>query len=200
MDAKFTQLEIIWKPTIPYADIDEGFVMVNKPDILECVSLAADAIVANGEFRKWLIQQTNFSEHAPNATSLSECQKKTRASNAKNWWQDYWILSESCSCQKCDGRPTDFFCVFETPHDFRFAIHAKIVRDHSNLTVEMAGGYRQRAECWKDQSNTPSTIVPHNEATTILICRKDYSPKGPSVMTYFDRVLYIEDIVAKLDS
>ncbi len=172
--------------------------MVNNPNILECVSLAADAIVANGEFRKWLIQQTKFSEHALNANSLSECQKKKRAANAKNWWQDYWIVSDKCSCRECDGRPTDFLCVFEVDDDFKFAIHAKIVRDHSNVTVEMTEGYRQRAECWKGRSNTPDTIVPHHEATTMLICRKDYAPKSPSVKTCFDSVLYIEDIASKL--
>lgn len=182
----------------PYANFDEGFIMVSNPDILDSVSLAADAIVTNGEFRRWLIQQTKFSKHALNAISLSECQKKNRSGNAKNWWQDYWIVSNECSCKKCDGRPTDFLCIFKTPDDFRFAIHAKIVSDYSNLTVEMAEGYRQRAECWKGQSNPPDTIVPHHEATTMLICRKDYAPKGPGVMTCFDSVLYIEDIASKL--
>lgn len=182
----------------PYASFDEVFIMVSNPDILDGVSLAADAIVTNGEFRRWLIQQTKFSKHAVNAISLSECQKKSRSPNAKNWWQDYWIVSNECSCKKCDGRPTDFLCIFKTPDDFRFAIHAKIVRDHSNLTLKMAQGYRQRAECWKSSSKTADTIVAHNEATTLLISRKGYTPKDPSVTANFERFVHIEDIMAEL--
>jgi hypothetical protein len=127
----------------------------------------ANALVARGGFRSWVIAQTEFANFAGDARLLHEEMKRKRSAAAQTWWRSHF--SEACRCDGCSGQETDLLAIFETSTRFRFALHVEVKHptDRFKGGGRQSRGYPLRARCWSIKP--PAAVLPHHLATTVLL-------------------------------
>jgi hypothetical protein len=154
------------------------------------------ALVFNPHFRTWLLAQTKFAAHAAHARLLSDEMFALRTSGAANWWVSHYQLK--CDCFGCiGGKETDLLAVFEGKSGFRFALHFEIKRpgDQFISAKQQPAAYKTRAMCWIVKS--PTTVLPHHDAATVLICSPLRLRNYGLHAAEFDNVITVEEIAVR---
>lgn len=152
----------------------------------------ADALVNDGAFRRWVLQQTKFASDADGAEVLHEQMRARRSSASATWWRSHF--TEACRCPGCSGQETDLLAIFGRQSGNAFALHCEVKQPTDNFPVgkDQAASYLLRARCWIGKP--PKAIVPHADAQTLLLCSKhrlsDYAPDASK----FNVVMTFEDI------
>ncbi len=152
----------------------------------------ADGLIQDLNFRIWLIEQTRFAKFSKNANLLNSEQKAKRSRKARNWWASYWVSHSGCACLQCGERETDLLAIFSTPNDFRFALHIEVKSPSDKFRDGQAKDYGLRAKCWAGRKNSPQTVLPHNEASTILVCSNEFASLNSGEADQFDTVITFE--------
>jgi hypothetical protein len=153
----------------------------------------AGALEREPSFRAWFLRQTNFHEHADYARLLHEEQKIRRSASAETWWRSYWTTRSYSHFAECGERETDLLAVFEVPSGFRFALHVEVKAPGDRFGLEQARDYGRRAVCWKGRGREPGTVLPHDEAGTVLCCSASFASLYPRESQLFDSVVLHED-------
>ena len=167
---------------------------MSNPSFLRCVLTlrlrsvsGVNALVEDPSFRTWVLRQTKFADFAEGARILHEEMMAQR--NATTYWRSHF--TEKCRCQGCSGQETDILAVIEGTTGTRFALHFEVKhpRDKFPTNKDQAANYALRAKCWVD--NPPHSVLPHDDATTVLLCSasklREYArhlPKFGSVITF----------------
>ena len=154
----------------------------------------AEGLVQNASFGVWLLEKTRFGRFARAARLLHEEQKARRTPQAENWWRSYWTTDSSCACGECGERETDLLAIFEAPEDYRFALHVEVKSPRDHFGREQAKDYGRRATCWKGRDSAPPTVLPHDDATTLLACESDFVDRNRADVELFDAVVTFEEI------
>jgi hypothetical protein len=158
----------------------------------------AGGLIDNAPFRIWLLEKTRFREDAKMAQPLHKEQKARRTVRAENWWRCYYVKNSSCSCGDCGERETDLLAIFSTPQDYRFALHVEVKSPHDKFSLDQAKDYGRRANCWKGREKAPRTVLPHDEATTVLACERSFVSKNANHASLFDTVVSFDEIASWL--
>jgi len=158
----------------------------------------ANALENDAEFRKWFIAKTVFAEHADTAISLSKAQKRRRTPSAKNWWQHYYTTKSYAHFSECGKGETDLLAVFKTPVGFQFALHIEIKAPGDEFQKNQAADYPKRAKCWAGIDRAPPTVLPHDEATTVLCCDDGFRVSNELELQYFSTVIDFETISRRI--
>ncbi|WP_341991864.1 hypothetical protein [Azorhizobium sp. AG788] len=149
----------------------------------------ANALVADPDFRAWVLRQTKFSGCAETVVLLHEEMKAKRSKISETWWRSHF--TERCRCQGCSGQETDLLALFDSGAGSRFAVHFEIKqpKDKFSTKKDQATNYTLRAACWT--TNPPDAVLPHTDASTVLVCcasrLADYAPhlsKFGAVITF----------------
>ena len=127
----------------------------------------ANALVADGGFRTWVVAQTEFAAFAENASLLHEENEEEAQRRRQTWWRSHF--TEACRCDGCSGKETDLLAIFETSTGFRFALHVEIKHptDRFKADSRQSRGYPLRARCWSIEP--PAAVLSHHLATTVLL-------------------------------
>lgn len=154
----------------------------------------ANALVTDDRFRHWFVSMTPFKDHAMTARLLWEEQKARRTKGSETWWRSYWTGSSYKHRAECGERETDLLAVFEAFEGFRFALHVEVKAPGDKFGVDQARDYGRRAKCWKGRDRAPKTVLPHDDAATILCCEGMFAHSNPEKSGLFDTVLHHSDI------
>ncbi len=151
----------------------------------------ANSLVADAAFRSWVLQKTEFADHCENARILDKEMFSKRGKKTKYWWRSHY--TEVCRCAGCSGQETDLLAIFEAEMGVRFALHIEVKHPSDRFgKLHQAVAYPVRAKCWA--AKAPKSVLPHDKATTILLCSelklKEYAPHLQS----FGAVIKFEDI------
>jgi hypothetical protein len=147
----------------------------------------ANALVEDPSFRAWVLRKTKFADIGDGARILNDEMMALR--NATTYWRSHF--TERCRCQGCSGQETDLLAIFEGTTGIRFALHFEVKHpgDKFPTNKDQAANYTLRAKCWVD--NPPQSVLPHDDATTVLLCSAskltEYArhwPKFGSVITF----------------
>ena len=158
----------------------------------------AEALASETTFRVWFLEQTIFRQHAVNARLMLEEQKSTRSKSSETWWRSYWTGSSYPYFADCGERETDLLAVFESKVDFRFALHIEVKAPGDRFGDNQARDYPRRAACWKGRDRAPRTVVPHDDATTVLCCPIAFAEKHKAEAAHFDTVVSHEQTATVL--
>lgn len=161
-------------------------------------SPVAGALEQRNDFRRWLLGRTKFSLHAEGARLLCDQQRLTRSLSAENWWRSYWVSRAYEHFHECGERETDLLAIFETPNSFRFALHIEVKAPGDRFGVEQAADYRRRANCWKGRDRAPRTVLPHDDAATLLLCDRGFAGRNAAKVAFFDTVFFHDEIGAMI--
>jgi hypothetical protein len=156
----------------------------------------ADGLVADPAFRTWFIGRTVFREYADTSRLLHDEQMQRRAASAENWWRSCWTMS--CACGDCRQRETDLLAIFQTQDDYRFALHVEVKSPGDRFGVDQAADYVRRAACWTGRERAPRTVLPHDAATTVIVCDRAFSVLNDAAISLFATVIIHEDVAARL--
>lgn len=158
----------------------------------------AEALRSNSRFRTWLLARTEFHRYAATTTLLDEEMKARRSKAATSWWRSHY--RGGCLCAGCrGGQETDLLAVFETANGIRFAIHVEVKqpKDRFPTDRDQAANYSARAQCWIH--NPPLSVLPHQRATTMLLCSKEKLPEYTPHLAHFGSVVTFEEISEEFD-
>ena len=158
----------------------------------------AEALRQDAIFRSWFLAQTKFVNFAEEARLLDSEQKARRSRNAENWWRSYWAGSAYPYRIECGERETDLLAVFEALNGRRFAVHVEVKAPGDRFGVEQARDYASRAICWSGPGRAPQTVLPHDEATTVLCCERSFARSNPDEAGLFAAVITFDDISARI--
>jgi hypothetical protein len=153
----------------------------------------ADGLRLNVCLRTWILRQTKFAAHADSARLLDAEMMRCRTVKATNWWASHFRTD--CDCFGCKGgKETDLLAVFEGKAGFRFSLHFEIKHpgDQFKIAQRQPDAYKIRAACWI--ARAPSTVLPHQDAETILICSPSRLHNYNTHAARFDRAISIEQI------
>ncbi|MEJ0078818.1 MAG: hypothetical protein WDO17_25950 [Alphaproteobacteria bacterium] len=152
----------------------------------------ANALVADADFRTWVIRQTVFAKFAENARLLHEEMKQRRSGVSQNWWRSHF--TETCRCAGCSGKETDVLAIFETEAGFRFALHIEVKHPGDKFKNDgiQSKGYPIRASCWT--INPPPNVVCHHQATTVLLFSSLKSGEYARHLAYFQTLITFESL------
>lgn len=156
----------------------------------------ASTLVSSVSFRNWFVAKTCFAEHAPAARLLWQEQWAKRTPGSLDWWRSYWTTR--CFCGGCGQRETDLLAVFETPRQFRFAVHVEVKSPADRLGKDQVESYARRAECWAGRGRAPKTVVLHDAATSFLVCAPSFlirfpdARRFPAIATYAEIEAQVE--------
>ena len=155
----------------------------------------ARALVESLDFKKWVLEQTQFSAHADTARLMHEEAKARRTPSAGSWWLS--VYTKSCKCPWCSEQETYLLAVFSTGA-FRFALHCEFKRpgDGFSRNSRQAENYGLRAKCWSQ--SPPSTVLPHDAADTVLIFAEEQRAAFSSQIQEFGSALTFETITMVL--
>lgn len=155
----------------------------------------ADALVASADFRRWVLSQTKFAARAEGARLLHEEMLKARSRNVKSWWRSHF--SEKCTCPGCHGQETDMLAIFEDEGGERFALHVEVKHpgDHFKEKGDQAEAYPMRARCWA--AKPPAKVLPHSDATTMLLCSASRLCDYEHHLGHFGSVLTFETVAGQ---
>lgn len=155
----------------------------------------ANALVTDPAFRTWVLRRTRFAVFADEAHLLQDEMRAKRSKQAATWWRSHF--TEKCRCQGCRGQETDLLAIFETATGSRFGLHIEVKQplDKFPREKDQAANYALRAGCWV--SSAPKNVVPHTDATTVLLCSAtklaEYEPHLPK----FGAVITFEEIAGE---
>jgi hypothetical protein len=154
--------------------------------------LFADALVTDRAFRSWVLKQTCFSRFADEALPLHDEMLARRGKNVTTWWRSHY--SEKCRCEGCSGQETDILAIFEAADERRFALHVEVKQptDRFPPLKDQAANYGLRAKCWA--ASAPRAVLPHSDATTMLLCSRSKLREYASHIPRFGSVITFEDI------
>jgi hypothetical protein len=150
----------------------------------------AEALVANPEFRAWILAKTRFASLSANARILHEEMRSRRSKVAKTWWGSHF--TEKCRCIGCRGQETDVLAVFEAPDKTRFAVHFEVKQPRDTFGARQAEAYPVRASCWSQAP--PPSVVPHSSADTALLCSEKKLKAYEQHLPHFGAVVTFEEI------
>lgn len=152
----------------------------------------ADALVNNSTFRTWVLMRTKFANLADDARLLNEEMKKQRSAVAQTWWRSHF--TEKCRCFGCRGQETDLLAIFEGAEQKRFALHFEVKHPGDQFKVggHQAEAYPVRAKCWTEKA--PPNVLPHSDATVILLCSSDQLKKFSPHTDSFASVITFEEV------
>src|ERR1700687_9573 len=173
---------------------DEATMSRYGADEYRYASPIALGLVQSAPFRVWLIKKTRFSCHADLSRLLHEEQRARRTPQAENWWRSYWVTNSSCSCRRCGERETDLLAIFSTPDDQRFALHVEVKSPNDKFSLDQARDYPRRADCWKGREKAPKTILPHEDAGTVLVCDQRFVALNKTHASFFETVITFDEI------
>ncbi len=152
----------------------------------------ANALVADPEFRSWILRRTRFAAFAEETRLLHEEMRAQRSGSSATWWRSHF--TEKCRCQGCSGQETDILAIFETAAGMRFGLHFEVKQpaDRFPTRKDQAANYALRAKCWA--ASAPRAVVPHVDAATVLLCSAtklaEYSPH----LSKFGTVITFEEL------
>ncbi|RWM93412.1 MAG: hypothetical protein EOR84_18015 [Mesorhizobium sp.] len=152
----------------------------------------ANALVANGAFRSWVLRRTKFAASADQARLMHNEMRAQRSSSSATWWRSHY--TETCRCQGCSGQETDILAIFEVLPRTRFGLHFEVKQPADKFPTkrDQAANYALRAKCWS--TSAPKSVVPHDDAATVLLCSAlrmlEYAPHLPK----FGTVITFEEI------
>ena len=152
----------------------------------------------NPSFRLWFIEQTSFAQYALIARLNDEEQKALRTPGTLTWWRSYWTMKASCHCGNCRERETDLMAVFSNPDGYRFALHVEVKGPHDRFSLDQARDYRSRADCWKGRERAPKRILPHDKASTVLICDDKFKQDNRVHLDFFDTIITFGQIASQI--
>jgi hypothetical protein len=152
----------------------------------------AEALVNDSAFRTWVVQQTEFAGFAQDCRLLHEEMKQRRSGVSQNWWRSHY--TEVCRCLGCSGKETDILAIFEAKNGLRFALHIEVKhpRDRFKSDGVQSRGYPIRASCWI--GNPPLNVLPHSQATTVLLFSATKSDEYASHLPNFKTLITIESV------
>jgi hypothetical protein len=158
----------------------------------------AQAILDSGLFRQWLLAGTKHESSALEARPIGEIQGSLRSSTMKNpYWFNYWCGKDSkCVCKIGTGIETDILIILECANDRRLGLHIEVKRPGEKLGDGQAESYPRRAACWTNPDTRPTTIVPHQDFLTMLVCGRDLA--SDSRLRFFDRVIFHDDLAQRI--
>lgn len=156
----------------------------------------ASALEFDAGFRAWFVGKTKFAPHATIAHLNYKEQLARRTRNTKNWWRSYWTTKSSCHCGNCRERETDLMAVFSLPNGYRFALHVEVKGPHDRFSVDQARDYGSRANCWAGRDRAPKRILPHDAASTVLVCDSVFRLANKEHVDLFDSVITFDEISA----
>lgn len=151
----------------------------------------AEALVTNASFRSWVLARTPFANYGREARLRNEAMHALRGKSAENWWRSHF--TEKCRCNGCSGQETDLLAIFEAS-DFRFAVHFQVKQptDMFPAAKDQAANYSTRAQCWV--TSPPKAVLPHQAASTALLCSATKLVEYAPHLAKFDTVLTFEEI------
>jgi len=127
------------------------------------------------EFRSWFLAKTKFFAYRQNARLMDEEQRDARSSSAKYWWRSHWTDQ--------DGE-TDLLALFEAENGIRFALHVETKASRSGFQERQAQNYRRRAARWAGSGRNPKAVPEHDQATTVLCCKRAFADKHADEANY----------------
>lgn len=153
----------------------------------------ASALADNSDFQLWVLEKTKFGAIAKDARLLHE--EMADARKATSWWRSHY--TEKCRCEGCSGQETDLLAIYEAPHGLRFALHFEVKQPTDRFTPggKQALNYRKRAECWT--ATPPRSILPHEQAATVLLCSQFILQRFSDEALQFDAAITFEEIAEK---
>ncbi len=169
----------------------------------------ADALTNDASFRAWVLRQTKFKDFADEARPLDREMQAKRSKTKGPYWSSWNrgntrcnICSYSCSVGSveeidpgCD-KETDIFVIFETGKGLRVSLHAEVKQPRDRFSEGQAAGYPVRAKCWATAGKTPKHVLPHTDATTILLFSETNRAKFARDIPHFDLNITFEAIEA----
>lgn len=132
----------------------------------------ANALIADGEFRRWFFRQTPYSNDARDANILVDEHRNLRSPTIKNpfWFNCFCGKDSRCGCKIGSGIETDILLIFEFASSRRLGLHIEIKPPGSALHLGQAESYPRRAACWADPSTRPRTVPRHDNFMTAIVC------------------------------
>jgi hypothetical protein len=152
----------------------------------------AEALVNNLTFRSWVLGKTKFADSCNSARLLDREMLAKRSAGTRYWWRSHF--SEACRCCGCSGKETDLLAIFETVAELRFALHVEVKRPGDKFKADQAAAYPVRAMCWSTNGRTPSKILRHSDAATLLLFSNENRQEFAPHLTYFDTLITFEEI------
>jgi hypothetical protein len=160
----------------------------------------ANALVIDRGFRSWVLRKTKFADFAEQARLLDKEMLAKRSKGTKYWWRHHYHTK--CPCFGCRGkeeskesRETDIFAVFEAAPEDCFALHIEVKYPGDKFSKkEQAPAYRHRAKCWATPGKTPEKVLPHNDATTMLLFSEAQRGGFAPYIPHFDVPITFEQI------
>lgn len=154
----------------------------------------AGALASDPAFRSWVLRQTKFASFADEASLLHEAMRAKRGKSTATWWRSHF--TEKCRCQGCSGQETDILAIFEVADGTRFALHIEVKQptDRFPATKDQAANYALRADCWV--KTPPKAVLPHSDATTLLLCSASKLREYAAHLPKFGTVLTFEEVSA----
>lgn len=162
----------------------------------------ADALLTDGEFRRWFLGGTRFADCAFDAVPLADQPKKERTTpDARKWFWFNCFCGTACECKVETGIETDIFIVFQSPDQSRFALHIEVKGDKEGLEPGQAESYCRRGRCWASEKAlrpqaVPKWIPPYDDFVTVLICGD--SQISDQRIFKFDAVVFHKDIEQRI--
>jgi hypothetical protein len=154
----------------------------------------AQAILYDGSFRDWVLQETDHVGARP----IGPVQGSLRSPSMKNpYWFNYWCGKDSrCACRIGTGIETDILMIMDSRDDRRLGLHIEVKRPGEHLGDGQAESYPRRAACWANSLTRPRTVAPHHEFLTMLVC--DRKLASDERLRFFDKVLFHDQIAQRI--
>jgi hypothetical protein len=151
----------------------------------------ADQLANDPAFLRWILDKTKFREMGEPRVLADEMKMK-RSKVATTWWASHY--SESCRCFGCEGSETDVLAIVTDSSNRTVALHVEVKQpsDRFNLERRQAERYPVRAACWV--SSAPPSVLPHDDACTILLCSSEKISEFATEAAHFDTVVTFEEI------
>jgi hypothetical protein len=154
----------------------------------------AEELERNTSFRSWVLTRTKFAQFSQEAELLHEQQKLCRTPQSENWWRSHFAGPSYQFKSECGERETDLLAIFGVRNDFRFAIHFEVKAPGDRFGIDQALDYQRRAVCWSGRGRAPRTVLPHDEATTVLCCEREFAERVASEVSNFPTIITFEEI------
>lgn len=159
----------------------------------------AAGLIADHDFREWLLSGTRYERLARTARHDSALQQRQRGNTMTNpYWFNYWCGKDrNCACRVGTAVETDILLVFDCEDKTALALHVEIKRPGDTLRSGQAVTYPRRAACWANEATRPRRIPPHSEFLTILACGSNL--RGNPDLIHFDKVIFHDEIATHLN-
>jgi hypothetical protein len=151
----------------------------------------AEAFAISEEFRDWILAKFGLLDWVGRSTSLKSEQQATRT--ARFWWKNYFCHESRCTCPSLAGREVDILLFCRHDEGAVLAVHVECKHPKDKFSKGQAEGYRNRAACWASGRGGPRSLLPHNQAKTLLICDR-VALSALDLTAYFDNIIHFDEI------